>query len=168
MDLTPEHQASLDQALVDTRQRKADALADPSHPFHRAPASFWEKQEQAVIGVRVRAGLSPDVAPLSPQQMADEQTAKAFPMPDTIDPNLQEMLDQLVAPLVDDRIAREEATKALKTELGAAEYDRLVKAAAVYKPNLSDAEKTNKRVLNMYEVMGRRNTAKRNGGIWRP
>jgi len=32
--------ASLDQALADTRQRKADALADPSHPFHRAPASF--------------------------------------------------------------------------------------------------------------------------------
>jgi hypothetical protein len=151
--------ASLDQALAATRQRKADALADPSHPFHRAPASFWEQQEQAVIAVRVRHGLAPEPQPKTPQQMAAELTERSFPMPDQIHPNMQEALNARVEPFAGDRVLREEATAALKRELTTPGYEALVKDAQLYK-TLTDAEKADRITLQTYAAQGRRNAAK--------
>src|SRR5260370_40723112 len=70
--------ASLDQALADVRQLKATALADPTHEYHRAPASFWQRMEEPVIAARVRHGLAPEPQPKTPKQMAAALSHRAF------------------------------------------------------------------------------------------
>jgi hypothetical protein len=156
--------ASLDQALADVRQLKATALDDKSHPYHSAPASFWAKMEEPVIAARVRHGLAPEPQPKTPQQMAAEMTQRSFPMDDQLHPNMQSMLDARLEPLAGDRVAREEATKQLKTELGAVAYNALVQDATLYKP-LTDAEKADRLVLQTYASQGRRNQYKRTGKV---
>jgi hypothetical protein len=151
--------ASLDQSLADIRQQKIDALRDPSHPFHRAPMSYWQTQEATVMAFRVRAWLAPDVAPPSPQALAAEQHAASFPLPDQLHENMQAALGARVEPFAGDSALREEATAALKRELTPAGYEALVKDAGLYK-TLTDAEKADRITLQAYAAQGRRNAAK--------
>jgi hypothetical protein len=155
--------ASLDQALADVRQLKATALADPTHDYHRAPASFWQSLEQPVIAARVRHGLAPEPQPKTPHQLASELTQRSFPMPDQIHPNMQAALDARLEPLAGDRVAREEATAALKRELTLTGYNALVQDAKLYKNALTDAEKADRITLQTYASQGRRNQYKRTG-----
>jgi len=90
-------------------------------------------------------------------------TERSFPMPDQIHPNMQEALNARLEPLAGDRAAREAATAAVKTELGAAGYNALVQDAKLYKHNLTDAEKADRITLQMYASQGRRNQYKRTG-----
>jgi len=71
-----------------------------------------------------------------------------------------ELLNTDRAPLESlDKTALADAGKALKTEMGATEYDKLVKDATLYKP-LTDADKAHKRTLELYASIGRRNAVK--------
>jgi hypothetical protein len=97
--------------------------------------------------------------PKTPQQVAAEQHAASFSLPDQIHPNMQELLNTRLEPLAGDRVAREEATKALKAEMGAAGYNALVQDAGLYK-TLTDAEKADRITLQTYASQGRRNAAK--------
>jgi hypothetical protein len=76
---------------------------------------------------------------------------------------MQAALDARLEPLAGDRNAREEATKALKAEMGAAGYNALVRDAQLYKNALTDAEKADRVTLQMYAAQGRRNQYKRTG-----
>jgi hypothetical protein len=153
--------ASLDQALADVRQLKATAIEEKDHPYHNAPASFWAKMEEPVIAARVRHGLAPEFPQKTPQMMAAELTERSFPMPDQLHPNMQEALDARVEPLAGDKVLREEATAALKRELTIPGYEALVKDAQLYKHALTDAEKADRMVLQVYASQGRRNQYKR-------
>jgi hypothetical protein len=153
--------ASLDEALANIRQIKQTALADKTHPYHNNSASDWAKLEEPVIAARVRHGLAPELQPKTPQTMADELTARSFPMPDQLHPNMQEALDARTEPLAGDKVLREEATAALKRELTIPGYEALVKDAQLYKHALTDAEKADRMVLQVYASQGRRNQYKR-------
>jgi hypothetical protein len=106
---------------------------------------------------------APEPQPKTPAQLAAEMTERSFPMPDQIHPNMQAALDARLEPLAGDRVAREEATGALKTELGAAGYNALVRDAQLYKHNLTDAERADRITLQMYASQGRRHQYKRAG-----
>jgi hypothetical protein len=140
----------MDQALADVRQQRVDAQRDKDHPFHSAPESYWQKQEATVMAFRVRAGLAPKLPVKAPQQLAAEQHAASFFLPDELHPNMVEALNARLEPLAGDRVAREEATKQLKTELGAVAYNALVQDAQLYKQTLTDAEKADRVVLQTY------------------
>jgi hypothetical protein len=153
--------ASLDQALADVRQLKQTALADKTHPYHAAGDAFWARMEEPVIANRIRHGLAPELQPKTPQQMAAELTERSFPMPDQLHENMQAALDARTEPLAGDKILREEATAALKRELTIPGYEALVKDAQLYKHALTDAEKADRMVLQVYASQGRRNQYKR-------
>ena len=155
--------ASLDQALADVRQLKATALADKTHPYHAAGDAFWARMEEPVIANRIRHGLAPELQPKTPQQMAAELTERSFPMPDQLHENMQAALDQRIEPLAGDKVLREEATAALKRELTIPGYEALVKDAQLYKHALTDAEKADRMVLQVYASQGRRNQYKHGG-----
>jgi hypothetical protein len=65
-----------------------------------------------------------------------------------------------------DRDALAEATKQLKAELGGdAEYQKLLRHARTYKPELTEAEKIHRRTLDQYAALGLRNQYKRTGRV---
>jgi hypothetical protein len=159
MDLTPEQIAGLDQQMVDFERRVADAAHNKENAYYGHPDVVAQTRTQ-MQAIRIRAGLAPAVAPPSPQQVAAEQHAAAFSLPDELHPNMVELLNTDRAPLESlDKTALADAGKALKTELGATEYDKLVKDATLYKP-LTDADKAHKRTLELYASIGRRNAVK--------
>jgi hypothetical protein len=168
MDITPEQIAGMDQQMAEFERQAADATHNKDSIYFGRPDVIAQTRAQ-LQAVRIRAGLAPAVAPKTPQQIAAEQHAQAFPLPDELDPNMVEYLDADRAPLetlAKDKSALAEATKQLKTELGGvAEYDKLLKNAQLYKPTLTEGEKVHKRTLELYASIGLRNQYKRTGKV---
>jgi len=166
MDMTPEQAAGLDAQLADFERQAADAAHNKDSIYFGRPDVIAQTRTH-LQAIRIRAGLAPAVAPKTPQQVAAEQHAQAFSLPDELHPNMVELLDADRAPLealAKDKTARAEAEKTLKAQLGgAAEYDKLLANARLYKANLTDAERIHKRSLEMYAIHGQRNQYKRTG-----
>jgi hypothetical protein len=159
MDLTPEQIAGLDQSMTDFERQAADAAHNKENIYFGRPDVVAQTRTQ-LQAIRIRAGLAPAVAPKTPQELAAEQHAAVFSLPDELHPNMVELLNTDRAPLESlDKTALADAGKALKTELGAAAYDALVKDATLCKP-LTDAEKASWRTLDVYASIGRRNAVK--------
>jgi hypothetical protein len=157
--------ASMDQALADFRQQKMDALRDPSHPFHAAPARFWDDPERKMQAVRIRAGLAPDVAPKSPQQLAQEQHAAAFSMPNQINPNMGELFDNALATLKADPDRREAQAAELRKTLGPVAYSELLVSAELVlgRGKVTEELKACGPALRALHAQAKYNQAKRTG-----
>jgi hypothetical protein len=121
--------ASMDQALADFRQQKLDAARDKDHPFHAAPAAFWDDTLRKMQAVRIRAGLAPDVAPKTPLQVAQEQHAASFSLPAQVNPNLGEMFDAALADLARNPDKRDTQAAELRKTLGPVAYSEMLVAA---------------------------------------
>jgi hypothetical protein len=78
---------------------------------------------------------------------------------------LPETVDSRLKSLSGDRVAREEATAALKRELTLIGYNALLRDAQLYKQTLTDAEKADRICLQVYASQGRRNQYKRTGKV---
>jgi hypothetical protein len=164
MDLTPEQIAGLDQQMTDFER----TAADPAGIYARNPDAAAQTRAQ-LQAIRIRAGLAPAVAPPSPQQIAADMHAQAFSLPDTVNENLQSMLDEARLPLealAKDKVALSDAVKQIKEELGGApEYDKLLRNARLYKSELTAAETIDLRTLQTYASQGVRNSVKRTGKV---
>jgi hypothetical protein len=157
--------ASMDQALADFRQQKTDALRDKSHPYHSAPDSFWDDTLRKMQAVRIRAGLAPDVAPKTPQQVAQEQHFASFALPDQINPNMGELFDNALADLAKNPDKRDAQAADLRKTLGPVAYSELLVSAELVlgRGKVTEELKACGPALRALHAQARYNQAKRSG-----
>lgn len=120
--------ASMDQHFADFERMAADATHNKENPYFGRP-DLIARTRTEISAIRLRAGLAPTVAPVTPQQMAAEQHQASFSLPEQINPGLGEVMDAALADLAKNPDRRDAQAAELRKSLGPAAYSELLVSA---------------------------------------